>query len=169
MSAFYDWDTKSFCRLSSRSSQDCYNSRCALGTLFLYPPTPSHPNPGLLEDMHVLEGRGQQIYINRHCSADFSPTKVGQPFKEPERELPTSTTAYLKKTQGKEEIKQKVIIMEEGGIPGHVPQTVVSMLKIKNECVRVFLAEALCTFSMMVSVLTSSTQSLLLPKIFFKH
>lgn len=58
--------------------------------------------------------------------------------------------------------------MEEDGIQGHVPRTIVSMLKIKNECIRVFLAEALCTFSMMVSVLSLNLNMLcnrtLLPK-----
>ncbi|XP_056586943.1 aquaporin-7 [Triplophysa dalaica] len=48
--------------------------------------------------------------------------------------------------------------MEEGRSQGHVQQTIVSMLKIKNECIRVFLAEALCTFSMMVFGLGSVAQ-----------
>lgn len=38
----------------------------------------------------------------------------------------------------------------EDGIRGHMAPTVVSMLKIKNECIRVVLAETLCTFIMMV-------------------
>ncbi|XP_065100132.1 aquaporin-7 [Paramisgurnus dabryanus] len=48
--------------------------------------------------------------------------------------------------------------MEEVGIRGHVPQTIVSMLKIKTEWIRVFLAETLCTYSMMVFGLGSVAQ-----------
>ncbi|XP_056114376.1 aquaporin-7 [Rhinichthys klamathensis goyatoka] len=46
-------------------------------------------------------------------------------------------------------MKQEVNIMEDG-FQGHKAPTVVSMLKIKNECIRVVLAETLCTFIMMV-------------------
>lgn len=46
-------------------------------------------------------------------------------------------------------MKQEVNTMEDG-FQGHMAPTVVSMLKIKNECIRVVLAETLCTFIMMV-------------------
>ncbi|TRY95142.1 hypothetical protein DNTS_003853 [Danionella cerebrum] len=49
------------------------------------------------------------------------------------------------------EMKQEVSMVEDVSIQGHVAPTVLSMLKIKNECVRVVLAESFCTFIMMVS------------------
>ncbi|TRY95144.1 hypothetical protein DNTS_003853 [Danionella cerebrum] len=48
------------------------------------------------------------------------------------------------------EMKQEVSMVEDVSIQGHVAPTVLSMLKIKNECVRVVLAESFCTFIMMV-------------------
>lgn len=48
-------------------------------------------------------------------------------------------------------MKQEVSIMEDGSRrEDHMAPNVVSRLKIKNECIRVVLAETLCTFIMMV-------------------
>uniref|UniRef100_A0A8C1PUZ2 Aquaporin 7 n=1 Tax=Cyprinus carpio TaxID=7962 RepID=A0A8C1PUZ2_CYPCA len=58
----------------------------------------------------------------------------------------------------KEEIKLDFSIMEDGSIQGHMASTVVSKMKIKNECIRVGLAETLCTFIMMVFGLGSVVQ-----------
>uniref|UniRef100_A0A9J7ZS91 Aquaporin 7 n=1 Tax=Cyprinus carpio carpio TaxID=630221 RepID=A0A9J7ZS91_CYPCA len=48
--------------------------------------------------------------------------------------------------------------IEDGSIQGHMASTVVSKMKIKNECIRVVLAETLCTFIMMVFGLGSVVQ-----------
>ncbi|XP_051537376.1 aquaporin-7-like isoform X1 [Myxocyprinus asiaticus] len=48
--------------------------------------------------------------------------------------------------------------MEEGRIQGHMVPTVGSTLRIKSECIRVVLAETLCTFIMMVFGLGSVAQ-----------
>lgn len=47
-------------------------------------------------------------------------------------------------------MKQEVSIMEDDRIQDHMAPTEVFRLKIKNECIRVALAETLCTFIMMV-------------------